>query len=282
METAFVEEPKTWYENDNHFVNHPQQSIGKYTGIYSYYSDVENNCFYLHISYTEDSINGHNDDVYVNFNIVNSSREYQFFVDKNGFFYAENSIKSAFDVAVNFGTPTEQGQEIYIGLEFLNKNDRKCNNVISFSLNVNGQSYDLCRGAELNYQEEETAKSNNTAETSNAGTSAATTQAETKFKYSGGVSSTKAGNDSYKTESNQKFVYNGEAQEDNQAEYYCEEEEQNREAEIIVKQKNKSSFAVSAKIMLAVSGLCIITGVPMAACGLVIKKRIKGNDKENE
>ena len=43
LDTAFVEEPKTWYDNDNNFVNNPQQSIGKYTGVYSHYSDIEIN-----------------------------------------------------------------------------------------------------------------------------------------------------------------------------------------------------------------------------------------------
>ena len=282
LDTAFVEEPKTWYDNDNNFVNNPQQSIGKYTGVYSHYSDIENKCFYLHISYTEDFTNSLFDDVYVNFNIVNSSREYHFFVDKNGFFNAENSIKKAFAVEVNFGIPTEQGQEIYIGLEFLNKSDRTCNNIISFSLNINGQSYDICRGIELNYQEEETTGSSNVTGTNDERTSAATTQAETKFRYSGEVSSTKTERNSYKTESSQKFTYNGEAEEDKQTEHYFEAELQNSEAEIVVKSKRKSSFSVSAKIMLAVSGLCIIAGSVLTACGLVIRKRSKGNGQKNE
>jgi len=34
--------------------------------------------------------------------------------------------------------------------------------------------------------------------------------------------------------------------------------------------------------MLAVSGLCIIAGSVLTACGLVIRKRSKGNGQKNE
>lgn len=93
LDTAFVEEPKTWYDNDNNFVNNPQQSIGKYTGVYSHYSDIEHKCFYLHISYTEDFTNSLFDDVYVNFNIVNSSREYHFLLIRTAFLMLKTVLK---------------------------------------------------------------------------------------------------------------------------------------------------------------------------------------------
>ena len=278
MQADFVEEPKTWYGNDNNFVNHPQQSIGTYTGIYSYYSDIENNCFYLRISYTEASVNTLTNDVYVNFNIENSSRKYQFYVDNNGFFNADSSVKSAFDVAVNFGNPTEQGQEIYIGLEFRNKNDKKCNNVISFSLSINGQSYDICNGIELNYQAEETSGVSNKESTSRA--SVATTQPETKFKYTGDINTTQSEKYSYSYKSTEKFVYEQTQGSDNNQSDYDEAETQSNDAEIKVKPKKE--FAPSSKIMLAASGLCVMIGTSLIACAIVIRKRISRKEQENE
>lgn len=278
MQADFVDEPKTWYSSDNNFVNHPQQSIGTYTGIYSYYSDIENHCFYLRISYTEASVNAFTNDVYVNFNIENSNRKYQFYVDNNGFFNADSGVKSAFDVAVNFGNPTEQGQEIYIGLEFRNKNDKKCNNVISFSISVNGQSYDICNGIELNYQPEETTGVSKKESASR--TSAATTQSETKFKYTGDLNTTRAEKYSYSYESTEKFVYEEAIDSyDNQPESY-EEQTQSNDAEFRV--KPESEFSLTSKVMFAVSGLCIMLGSAVIACGIVIRKRIGKKEQENE
>ena len=117
-------------------------------GFYQYYTDLSDNCFYLHLSYTDSNLQDSGNNIRLNFNIRNSGRAYQFSVDENGFIHSseftDSASVSAFNARTNFGDVWLNGQEIYVGIEFLNKNDKKLNNYLSFSLTVNGHTYYLC------------------------------------------------------------------------------------------------------------------------------------------
>lgn len=131
-----------WLSNSE-VVHMPEQNIGSYNGVYSYYCDLANNCFYLQISYEEDSLDDSGDnDICLNFNIKNSSRTYQFSIDENGFINS-SEYSNSLDVRTDFGDIWLSGQVISVGIEF-KKNDKKLNNYLSFSLTVNGHTYYLC------------------------------------------------------------------------------------------------------------------------------------------
>lgn len=142
MDEGYINGSTKWQFNDN-VVNVPEQHIGSYSGIYNYYTDIENNCFYLNISYTENSLKNYGEgenDIYLNFDIKNSSNQYSFRIDE----YSEGKISDALNVSVDFGDIGFSGQDIYVGIEFLNKEDKKLNNYLTFSLVVNGYTYHLC------------------------------------------------------------------------------------------------------------------------------------------
>ena len=158
MDSSFVDvsDMWSWYEEQS-AVHLPEEKVssyfGEYSGAYSYFSDVENKCFYLRIYYKESSLTSKNKDVFVDFNIKNPSREYQFSVDSNGFFNYDDNDKSGFKILTDFGNASEQGQIILIGIEFLKSGDKKLDNVLSFRLIVNGNVYSLCDGIYLKYAE---------------------------------------------------------------------------------------------------------------------------------
>lgn len=143
MDEGYIKDSTKWQFN-NEVVLGSEQRIGSYRGIYNYYSDVANNCFYLQLSYEEDSLV--NDDTYIclQFNIKNDDCEYQLLIDESGFINAADYAPKTFDVRVDFGEIWLNGQVIYVGIEFLNKNDKKLNNYLNFSLLVNESVYELC------------------------------------------------------------------------------------------------------------------------------------------
>lgn len=273
----------------------PEQSIDSpsatYTGQYGYYSDFENGFFYLHISYNESSITDGENVVSVKFNIKNSSREYQFNVDENGFIHSEDYIEDSFEVITEFGEVSRQGQEIHIGIRFLNKNDKGLNNAIDFSICVNGSTYKLCNGIILEYEILNTIKVSTTKQsttrketTEKQGTNTEKTtekkESTTKFKYNGSGVTT-----------SQKFTYNGSGNDENVYEYYESYEIDGAEAlqsiqsensAAIPVQGNSSSLSPTAKLLYAVS-------IVLAASGTVIilynvmtyKEGRKAKQKEN-
>lgn len=143
MDEGYLSDSTKWQSN-NEVVYTPEQNIGSYKGIYNYYSDVANNCFYLQLSYGEGSLENSGNEIYLQFNIKNDAHEYQLRIDESGFINSGDYAPKTFNVEQNFGEASEQGQVIYIGIEFLNKDDKKLNNYLSFSLVVKNHTYDLC------------------------------------------------------------------------------------------------------------------------------------------
>ena len=153
MDTGLVGNAFRWtYNADAVYVPiDPERFSGRLEdGFYQYYTDLPNSCFYFRISYTESSLgNSGSNDIYLHFNIENSSHNYSFRVDE----YTDGKILDAFNVLVSFSGIAGSGQDIYVGIEFLNKEDKTLNNRLNVSLYVNGYMYYLCTGGniELNY-----------------------------------------------------------------------------------------------------------------------------------
>lgn len=145
MDISFIGGSEIWTSN-NDFVFvplDPDRYGGDLDGYYKHYTDLSDNCFYLHISYTESSLKDNSgNDISLNFNIKNSGNEYQFRVDEN----TNGKVLDAFYVQSDFSGVLGGGQDIYVGIEFLNKEDKMLNNYLGFSLNVNGNIYYICNG----------------------------------------------------------------------------------------------------------------------------------------
>ena len=154
MDSGFVYNSARWQFNKDvvHRLLDINSQGDNLNGVCSYYSDVPNSCFYLHLSYNESSMTDSGNVIYLRFNINNSRHSYQFNVDKNGLLNSDKTTAAAFDIIPNFYTASQYGQEIYLGLDFLNKEDTKLNTSIEITLNVNGKAYKLLGdGVRLNY-----------------------------------------------------------------------------------------------------------------------------------
>ena len=143
MDEGYIGDLIKWQNNSDevhtvflypeHFSGQPKEG-----GYYQYYTDIPNNCFYLHISYTESSLNDNGDnDIHLEFDIENKCR-FPVYADTNG------KTLDNFNIRTHFSEIMGEGQEIYVGIEFLNKEDKKLNQYLNFSLFVNGNKYQIC------------------------------------------------------------------------------------------------------------------------------------------
>ena len=281
MDTKYVNNTEIWWYDNDDIVHMPPQNLGKYEGVYSYYIDSDNNCFYLYISYYESDLKDKNNDIKMEFQISNSVNNYYFIVNENGMMNPDKSTKSAFNIALNFKEATKQGQDLYLGLEFCNKNDKILDNSISFSVIVNGKSYTLNEGLVLPfYKEKDTTKiggkEKTTASKTNKKDSKTTTQRSTKnttekttkFKYV--ASATGSG----------KYT----ADTDSPSEEYEYDEAEN-DVQILTEESvnSKEIFPLRSKVLIAVSAVILATGIGIAAYNLNKMRNAKKQEKsENE
>ena len=260
IDTAFIDNPEIWYEKSGIY-HASEQKFEDFSGMFSYYTDIENNCFYLHISYNEKGLTDEENDVKVEFHISNDTNAYTFVFDENGITEPGNEVKKAFDAVCNFGNATAQGQELYLGIEFRNKVDKQVDNILSFSVSVNGKSYKLTDGIKLPFYKEESAKEKdnvNTSATREAKTSRksteknssskVTTEKPTKFKYIPSQSS----NSREEYETNDTVLSEGEFA-----------ETKDNGVEIIAEEEKKPKLSTASKILIAVAVLSILTGIAL-------------------
>lgn len=119
-------------------------------GYLLYYSDLATNRVYLHLGYSTEALSN-GDTVYLFFNVSNDTNEYAFSADKNGICEPDENVSKAFKVRTNFSNVQGNGQEIYAEIEFVNKADKKLNNRIDISLNVNNTVFTISENIPLNY-----------------------------------------------------------------------------------------------------------------------------------
>ena len=277
MDTAFVSNPEIWYEK-NGICHGSEQKLENYSGMFSYYTDVENNCFYLHISYNEKSLNDEGNDIKVEFCILNDINTYSFTFDEAGIIEADSEIKKSFDAICNFGQATAQGQEIYLGIEFRNKADKAVDNTVSFSVAVNGKAYKLADGITLPFCKEEATKTESKERTSSAKETKKNSNINTESR------SSKAS-----TEKTTKFRYIAPQKPNNSEEYTAEEytftedniETPKNNAEIITEEQDKSSISSSSKILIAAAVFSILIGTAMIVYYSLKAKKDK-SEKQDE
>lgn len=136
MDTELVHNRTEWYNRaDKKYIN--LENVDGLEGYAFYYTDLSNNCFYVNLSYTALDIAIHESSiVYLCFKIKNSSNEYEFNIDKNGFYGADENAMKAFNAEAEFGNLQNNGQVISAGVEFLNKEDKKLNNTLEITLHI--------------------------------------------------------------------------------------------------------------------------------------------------
>lgn len=277
MDTAFVSNPEIWYEK-NGICHGSEKKLENYSGMFSYYTDVENNCFYLHISYNEKSLNDEKNDIKVEFCILNDINKYSFTFDESGIIEADNEIKKSFDAICNFGEATAQGQEIYLGIEFRNKTDKAVDNDVSFSVAVNGKTYKLTDCITLPFCKAETMK----AESSERTSSVKETKKNSKVY-------TETRNSKASTEKTTKFRYIAPPKSNNTEEYTAEEhtftedtaEIPKNSSEIITEEKETSTISFSSKILIAAAVVSVLIGTAMIAYYSFKAKKEKSEKQDN-
>lgn len=279
IDTVFINNPEIWYEKSGIY-HASEQKFEDFSGVFSYYTDVENNCFYLHISYNEKGLNDEENDVKVEFHISNDTNAYTFTFDENGITQPDNEIKKAFDAVCNFGNATAQGQELYLGIEFRNKADKQADNTLSFSVSVNGKSYKLTDGIVLPFYAEESSKAKENVKTS------AAKEAKTSRKSAEKSSSPKA-----TTEKATKFRYVPSQNPNSREEYDINDtvlsegnfaETKDNGVEILAEEEKKPKLSAGSKILIAVAVLSILTGVALIACYSLKAKKDKSEKPDEE
>ncbi len=320
MDSSFVDSSNMWsWYSEADAVHLDEESItsfgGEYTGSISYFSDTENKCFYLRIFYRESSLTSENKSVYVDFNIKNPSRVYQFSVDENGFFNCDGETEKSFNVKTSFGAASEQGQLLLVGIEFKNGKDKLLDNTVGFKLYVNGNIYNLKGGLVLEFSEpiaevkppsdkndtqnnsekptkastekttektKETTGDKNKVTDKGAATSEKTTaEKTTKYKYTGPAATT-AEAEKYSYTNSQSYETAQEIAEedgftDEQIPEYGEEAYADDAGIITVSSGNKGRYSPISKALLASAGI-------MAAAGLgtviYFSKKVSGNERK--
>lgn len=279
IDTVFINNPEIWYEKSGIY-HASEQKFEDFSGVFSYYTDVENNCFYLHISYNEKGLNDEENDVKVEFHISNDTNAYTFTFDENGITQPDNEIKKALDAVCNFGNATAQGQELYLGIEFRNKADKQADNTLSFSVSVNGKSYKLTDGILLPFYVEESSKAKENVKTS------AAKEAKTSRKSAEKSSSPKA-----TTEKATKFKYIPSQSPNSREEYETNDtvlsegefaETKDNGVEILAEGEEKPKLSAGSKILIAVAVLSILTGVALIACYSLKAKKDKSEKPDEE
>lgn len=280
-EPDLVNNPELWFETNN-IITEEITDYNNIGGFYSYYSNTENHCIFLYISYNEINLKSENNEIKINFYISNENNSYRFTVNENGV-EGSSTVKTAFSVTENFGSISEQGQDIYIGIEFKNKQDIKCNNTLNFSIDVNGNSYDINKIINLYYYDEvsdktyETStKSDNQSEKEKTDTSKSTSAKEpsTKFKY--------IPSDNSNTQTDLWHYENNISEQENNG--YDEAISNSSEPNtIITEQKAAVSFSTVSKALLVLAAIMISGGISLILyCLFKPKKTLQPKANENE
>ena len=166
----------------------------------------------------------------------------------------------------------KKGQDLYLGIEFCNKNDKILDNSISFSVIVNGQSYTLNEGLMLPFYKEDTAKVSgkekttasktvkNSSKTTTQRSTKNTAEKTTKFKYV--ASATGSG----------KYT----ADDDSSNEAY-EYDEAESDVQILTEEAvdSEETLSLRSKILIAVSAVILATGIGIAAYNLYKMRNAK-------
>lgn len=259
MDLSYIENDAAWPGNS--LVTTVPTEFGNYYGIYQYYIDHSGKCVYFHISYNESSLTGSGNSIEIAVCISNENTKLGFIFNEKGFVEGAENAKGMIDLRYSFKNASEYGQDIYFGMELINRNLKSSNHNIIISISVNENVYNICSGLELNFNEEkesskttvksgqresEAAQSNNAASSKSSDVKDKTT----KYKYTGGVS----GDIESKYENNHDTLSRNAVPDDETAQIASENG-------IISEDSSVSSELSSvSKVLIAAAGVLVFSG----------------------
>lgn len=269
-------------------------------GYYQHFYDENDNSFYFHISYSLDDFSN-NDKIEISIYVNNSINSYSILFNKDNISCSGSDLNKSLKISYYFSPIVGNGQDIYFGISFLNKNDIKLNNNISVSLKVNNNIYKIANNIDLKFNSEEkttnnfTSNNNNNNNTNNPSKENQNDNKPTKFHYNSSENNNElnTGNIEQKGQNNnsQKFNYNPQNNIENNNNNNNNETNSNnlfdKNGEIVIPDKeNKTTFSPISIILITVSAILCTLGICLIANYIIKTKKeknhTKGNNMKNE
>lgn len=294
MDKDYIGNNTIWHEN------HITTSVLNYPdGYYQYFFDKNENTFYFHISYSIQSLSNH-DEISVSFSNSNELNFYKITFSKNKNIYSSANTEKSFRLLSSFSDVVGSGQDIFFGIEFLNKDDRKLQNNISISINVNNDLYKITDNIVLEFNNHDnttnstTKKNNTTTNKANNNNSNGIkpsrenqdTDKTTKFHYNGennnnfnpeNVQENNQDNN-YKYDYNSNNIYGNDGDNGDNSNFFY-----NNNGQIVIPEKEmKSTLSPISKILITASVILCASGIGLIAHYIIKSKSRKNSNKNND
>lgn len=261
-------------------------------GYYQHFYDENDNSFYFHISYSLDDFSN-NDKIEISIYVNNSINSYSILFNKDNVSFSGGDLNKSFKISYYFSPIVGNGQDIYFGISFLNKNDIKLSNNISVSLKVNNNIYKIANNIDLKFNSEE--KTTNNLTSKNNSNSTNTTQKEnqsgnkpTKFHYNSSENNNEfdKGNIEQKAQNNNSHKFNYNPQNNIENSNNDNETISNnlfdKNGEIVIPDKeNKFTFSPTSIILITASAILCTLGICLIAHYIIKTKKENNNTKGN-
>lgn len=258
-------------------------------GYYQHFYEENDNSFYFHISYSLNDFSN-DDKIEISIYINNSINSYSILFNKNNISCSGGDLNKSFKISYYFSPIVGNGQDIYFGISFLNKNDIKLNNNISVSLKVNNNIYKIANNIDLKFNSEEKTTNNVTTKNNNNNNTNATQKESqngnkpTKFHYNSSENNNEfnTGHIEQKGQNNnsQKFNYNPQNNIENNNDIETHSNNLfDKNGEIVIPNKeNKVTFSPISIILITVSAILCTLGICLIA-NYIIKTKKDNNNK---
>ena len=246
-------------------------------GFFKYYVDGNDASVYTYFSITESSLSSDNNDVRIQYSIVESQDSYGFAIDKDGICDALENEVSVMDVYENYSYHKNSDSGTYLSAIKFDDYEEK---YIDISLFVNGHIYrniikeiQLCVDEDINPQTDES----NSKSNSNAHGKATTKKGKTTTKKNTSSKNSTSGttkfsqNKIFTTASSQKenkYEFN-----DNSGGYEDTAENPVSSYELQSAPSGSNKLTKSAKITLVISCVCALMGILLILIGVFCKTK---------
>lgn len=248
-------------------------------GFFKYYVDENDASVYTYFSITESSLSSENNDVRIQYSIVESRDSYGFAIDKDGICDALENEVSVMDVYENYSYHKNSDSGTYLSAIKFDDHEEK---YINISLFVNGHIYrniikemQLCVDEDINSQTDESdSKSNSNSNAHGKATtkkSKTTTKKNTSSKNSTSGTTKFSQNEIFTTASPQKeSKYESN---DNSGGYEDTAENPVSSYEFQSAHTGSNKLTKTAKITLIISGVFALIGILLILIGVFCKTK---------
>ncbi|MGN0523244.1 MAG: hypothetical protein ACI4IG_03120 [Eubacterium sp.] len=272
VDLDYLDESK-WYHNDK--VTTKTVSIksinNRFEGIYRYFYDKDDNCFYLMVLANEDSIDNSHKDISIEYSVINNYESYRFTVDSNG--VVEEEYGNQFIATTSFYTNAEDKTGRYISA--LDINNGYEINYLTVKIFFNGHSYLLIENFEADCSEEITENTasttlKNTTETNKTATNA--TEDKTVKKSTTKFSADVRIANKNKTDKFDAVIESTETATDTDTGYVTSVSQD------FSNNNDKGSLSTASKIMMGIASAVGAVGIAYIISSFKVKNSIKTED----